>query len=352
MHAQLPSLLPLVCPACRARTGRGREMHTLSLDAIVRGGANNGDEVEEGALACDNRSCGRRYPIVDGIPIIVRDAAAHLSRFGIGVVAGEMHPSTAALLAEAGPDDAPWPQLVEHLSTYLDAHWGDRATPAPDGPTAPFGMEALASALAARAVAPVARAVELGCGVGRGLYELARGATLTVGVDLQLASLRRARRLLAGGALGYARRVAGRHYVTATVAPPPPPPPSTVALICADAMDPPLVPGAFDRVAALNLLDAAIAPPQILAVADGLCAAGGELVLASPYAWHSGVVAEEHRFGGADPAAALRRRLLAGDELEAVYAVEEEAELPWSLRRDARSAVHYRVHWLRARKPR
>src|SRR5262249_6491639 len=116
--------------------------------------------------------------------------------------------------------------------------------------------------------------------------------------------------------------------------------------------DPPLVPGAFDRVAALNVLDAVSAPPQIVSVADGLCAPGGELILASPYAWQSGVVAEEHRFGAADPAADLRRRVIEGLNLEARYVVEEEAELPWSLRRDARSAVLYRVHWLRARKPR
>ena len=118
-------------------------------------------------------------------------------------------------------------------------------------------------------------------------------------------------------------------------------------------MDPPLVPRSFDRVVALNVLDAVPSPPQIVAVADGLCAPGGELILASPYAWQSGIVADEHRFGGADPAGAI---CVAGSStamaLEARYIIEDEAELPWTLRRDARSAVVYRVHWLRARKSR
>jgi SAM-dependent methyltransferase len=179
---------------------------------------------------------------------------------------------------------------------------------------------------------------------------LARGAASVVGVDAQPASLRRARRILDGEALEYDRRVVGRHYTRARIDAPPAA--TNVQLVCADAMDPPLVPGTFDRVVALNVLDAVTSPPQLVAVADGLCAPGGELILASPYAWQSGIVADEHRFGGADPAADLRRRLVDGVALEARYVIEDECELPWTLRRDARSAVVYRVHWLRARKPR
>ena len=50
----------LVCLACRARTARGRELYTLSAG--------------EGGLTCDNERCRRRYPIVDGIPVVAADA--------------------------------------------------------------------------------------------------------------------------------------------------------------------------------------------------------------------------------------------------------------------------------------
>ncbi|MGZ3439555.1 MAG: methyltransferase domain-containing protein, partial [Polyangia bacterium] len=234
---------------------------------------------------------------------------------------------------------------------YLDAQWGDRATPPPDGPGAGFGMAAIAKKLAERASAPVDSAVELGCGVGRGLYELGRGAGDVVGVDAQPASLRRARRILDGESIEYDRRVVGQHYARARIDAPPATA-ANVQLVCADAMDPPLVPGSFDRVVALNVLDAVTSPPQLVAVADGLCAPGGELILTSPYAWQHGIVADEHRFGDADPAGALRRRLEEGSALEARYTVEDECELVWTLRRAARSAVVYQVHWLRARKAR
>lgn len=349
MIPTLPAQLPLVCPGCRARTERGREMHTLSLVASYREDA--AGEIVEGILGCDNPACRRRYPIIDTIPIILADPAAHLARFAVGVLERDLHPETAALLAEAGPDGAPYAHLVEHLSIYLDTHWGDCATPPSDGPGAGFGLAAIATQLRARAQVPVERAIELGCNVGRGLYELGRGAKLVVGLDLELAALRRARCLVSGRPLEYARRIVGRHYGVATLAPQVPTP-ATVALICADALDPPLVPQTFDRVAALNIIDAVAAPPQLLSVVDGLCAPGGELLLASPYAWQSGIVAEEQRLGGADPAADLRHRLTGGVALEARYRVEDDAELPWTLRRDARSATSYRVHWLRAQKPR
>ena len=278
-------------------------------------------------LVCDNPACARRHPIVDGIPVVAADPQAHLGTWG-------------AELADGEPE-----ALAEHLSIYLDAHWGDRALPVEK-----WGLEEIAGKLAARAAAPVERAVELGCGPGRGLYELSRGARAVTGVDAQLASLRRARRLFDGEPVDYGRRVVGRHYAPARITPPARA--GEVTLVCADALDPPLVPGSFDRVVALNVLDAVVSPPQLIAVADGLCAPGGEVILASPYAWQSGIVADEHRFGGADPAGALRRRLVEGEALEARYTVEDEAELPWVLRRDARSAVVYQVHWLRARKSR
>ncbi len=123
-----------------------------------------------------------------------------------------------------------------------------------------------------------------------------------------------------------------------------------MTLVCGDALDPPLVPGWFDRVVALNLLDSVRRPRQLLTVMDGLCARGGEIILSSPYAWQSGVVDEDARLGGADPAAEVARILREGDGLSGRYAIEDEAELPWTLRRDARSAASYRVHYIRARK--
>lgn len=308
--------LTLVCPGCRTRTGERLDVKTLERSAAE--------------LVCE---CGRRYPIVDEVPIVLPDPAAPF-------VEHELDPAAQALLVADGPDDAPYPRLVEHLSTYLDAHWGDRAAPA--DPMA-YAMGAFVDRLAA--LPHVEAVVELGCSAGRIVAELAQRADHVLGLELSLGSLRRARRLLDGETVAFARRMIGRHYATATIAP------GDRAvdgarrqLVCGDALDPPLIPEVYDRVVALNLLDSVARPRQLIKVIDGLCKPGGEVILSSPFAWASHVMQEPERIGGLDPAAEVRALL--GPR----FTVIDEAEVPWSLRRDARSRVSYRTYWLRARK--
>lgn len=299
----------LVCIGCRTRTAERIDVRTLERAGDV--------------LAC---ACGRRYPIIDGVPIVVADpGTVQLDR--------DLPVDVAELLAANGPDDAPYPRLLEHLSIYLDAHWGDGE----------LGVRPFVDKI--RALPRVASAVELGCSVGRIVAELP--ADRVVGVELSFGAIRRARQLLDGKPVRYGRRIAGRHYapVTAVAA--------AVAnreLVCADALDPPLVHAAYDRVVALNVLDSVRRPRQLLSVVDGLCAAGGEVILASPYAWQSGVVDEGARIGGADPATAVTQILREGVGLGARYRIEDEADLTWTLRRDARTVVTYDSHYVRARK--
>jgi len=319
----------LVCPGCRTRTAERLDVRTLDRHGDV--------------LAC---ACGRRYPIVDGVPIVLADPTGYLANEMTTVVERDLDPEVAALLVEHGSDDAPYARLLEHVSIYMDNQWGDRATPPPDGPGAGF-CEAILDKLRDRAAHRVDLAVELGCSVGRCVAELARGAVHTVGLDLQFGAVRRARRLLAGEPVVYGRRTIGRNYARATatgIAT------ANVTLICGDALDPPLIPAVYQRVVALNLLDSVRSPRQLLSVVDALCAPGGELILTSPYSWQSSYVDEEERFGGADPAAALADLLLHGHGLESRYTLEEVTELPWTLRRDARSAASYCIHYIRARK--
>jgi SAM-dependent methyltransferase len=332
--------LVLVCPGCRTRTADRLDLRTLE----PRG---RGD-----VLAC---ACGRRYPVVDGVPIVMADPSAYLRAEPATVVERDLPAEVVELLIAGGPDDAPYPRLIEHLSIYLDAHWGDRAEPPPEGPrgttAAGFGLGAIAAKIAERAGHRVELAVELGCSTGRIVAELAAGADRVCGLDLSFGAVRRARRLLDGERVEYARRVVGRRYAAAhAAAGDRVVPADRRVLVCGDALDPPLVPGVFGRVVALNLLDSVASPRQLLAVLDGLCAPGGEIVVSSPYAWQSSVMADHERLGAADPAAELTALLRAGTGLAARYEIEDEAELPWTLRRDARGVASYSIHYVRARK--
>src|SRR5690606_23330079 len=140
----------LVCPGCRTLSGDRLDVRTLERAGDL--------------LVCE---CGRRYPIVDGVPIVMKDPSAYVRAEIATIVERDLAPEVAAELVADGPDDAPYARLLEHLSIYLDAHWGDRAVPAPE-PTlslAPF-LDRIA------ALPRVASAVELGCSVGRVLAAL------------------------------------------------------------------------------------------------------------------------------------------------------------------------------------
>ncbi|MFT3699225.1 MAG: methyltransferase domain-containing protein [Kofleriaceae bacterium] len=293
----------LVCPGCRTRTPERIDVRTL--------------ERSNDLYVCE---CGRSYPIVDGIPVILEAPVIEPDP--------DVSPEAAAALVANLADDAPYAHLLEHLSIYLDSHWG--------------AQNPLAAKLAH--AEHVALTVELGCSVGRIVHELALSSDHVVGVELSLPAVRRARRLLAGEDVPYAQRQLGHHYTPAiahgSVT-------TNTTLICGDALDPPLIPGAYDRVVALNLLDSVRSPRQLLSVIDGLCAPNGEVILSSPYAWQTSIVDAPLPF---DPAESLLDILQTGDGLGSRYQILESTDLEWTLRRDARSSVSYRIHWVRARK--
>jgi SAM-dependent methyltransferase len=287
-------------------------------------------------LVCD---CGRRYPVLDGIPVVVRDLPLRMHDVIPTLERGD--PVAIAELVAASDVDSHKPQFAEDLSTYLDGHWGDHADPPPEH--AGFGLRELAARIAARREAPVRHACELGCSAGRITAELAAGADHVVAIEAQQIMLRRARRILAGERVPFRRRVIGPYYadasITAVRAPL-----ERITLVCGDALAPPLQPAMFDRVVALNVLDNIRDPAQLLTVMDSLCAVGGELIISCSYHWHRNVTPKLGPLASADPAGALIGWL--GPR----YRIEDEAEVPWLLRRDARCFTTYVTHYVRARK--
>ena len=197
-------------------------------------------------------ACGARYPVVDGIPIILRDLDAFLASEGPVLLARQdLDPALEeVLMLGSGGALARSLHLCRvygespesELTVWLRGEVG-RAHTDGRGPV-----------------------LEIGC--GRGI------SASSTGMDWNFAMLRQ---------------------------------PLSIpgVRICADAHDPPLLGGSFGTVVLANVLDSCRDPHLMLAQAAGLLAPGGRLICTCAFAFDDAITAPAHRFSEEELPAAL-----------------------------------------------
>lgn len=172
------------------------------------------------------------------------------------------------------------------LSEYLLFHYGDPEDILPAD--APAGMrEALDFAVRTPSrFTPLdgARALDLGCAVGRSTYEMTRWFPKVVGIDFSHAFIRAADRLRQGP-ISFQRLDEGRLTTPLEARLPDGVEPSFATFEQGDAMNLRADLGRFDRVHAANLLCRLPDPGRLLARLPDLVVRGGELILATPCTW-------------------------------------------------------------------
>lgn len=360
-RGHLDALRP-VCPACRRPDD---DAAPLALDRVALASP-GGDDVLEGTLACGR--CRREFPIVDGVPLLVPDLPtfvrnnqqALLQREDLGELA-------EGVLGDClGPGSA-FDVSRLHLSSYAWDHWGDLDVGAPgerpwareDAP--PGGLRRLLQrGLALAGPGPRGHAIDVGCGPGRTLFDLAArdDVDLVLGVDLHVPMLRLASAAVRRGVVRWPRREVGLVH-TRREARVDLPGREKVDVWCCDAAALPFRQGTFALGAGMNLVDSAAAPLQLLGALSHVLRLDGRAVLSSPYDWAGVATPAEAWIGGhgargplgGDSAALLRVALspaghpgAQGLELEA-----EEDGVPWAVRMHARATMRYRCHLVAAR---
>lgn len=240
---------------------------------------------EHGTLAC---GCGAVYPVVDDVPIVLRDLEAWIASEGAEALRRlDLPPATEALLARGA---------VARNRALADAY-----TRSAGGP--------LSAWLRARRLDGLV--LEVGAGVG------ALGRDDVVALDLNLALLR-------------------RH-------------PARVR-VCGDAADPPFLGGCFDALVLANVLDSCADPALVLAQADALLRPGGTLVVTCAYAFRDDVTPPARRFRPEELLAALDGGAPFRGYALPHRIVDHADHIEWTLRTGERVSHVYEVQGIVSKK--
>jgi SAM-dependent methyltransferase len=250
-------------------------------------------ELHPAGLACPN--CGAEYPVVDGVPLVMRSLDAWLATEAAVVFARRDLPEATAARLMRGAGGS-LPREAQLVRAYRDA------------PPSP-----LHERVAAWIAAQPGLILELGCGLGVG-GPVAQDRR--IGLDLSFSM---------------ARAYPGRGLV-------------------GDALDPPFEAGRFDNVLLCNVLDSCRDPRVLLAQADALLRPGGGMLITCAWAWH-----EEVTLVAARITPEQLRLALAGDRralgLTLQYTVEAlEDPVIWRLRAGPRTVHEHSVMLLALRK--
>ena len=223
------------------------------------------------------------------------------------------------------------------LDEYLLFHYGTATELLPTMMSAaPVLREAMAEAVdfPVRTVGyftplPEARALDLGCAVGRSSFELSAICAEVIGLDFSHAFIRAATALRDGRCLTYQRHEEGHHRTTLSACMPAHARPECVSFEQGDAMDLRADLGSFDRVHAANLICRLPAPLRLLDRLPALVRPGGELVLATPCTWLAEFTPPDHWPPG-ETFAWLKEQL--GPSFELIHSTHE----PFLIRETAR----------------
>jgi SAM-dependent methyltransferase/uncharacterized protein YbaR (Trm112 family) len=345
--------IELFCPRCR-RPGPDHIIQSeLEMGDIL---AWDGDFILEGFLICTNPQCRFRYPILNGVPIIVKDLKGWVesSQSSLTNITGN-YSGMQIWLADLVKSGAQARTEQAVSSAYLDFHYGDMEdAPAPIrsiADPASYWQTMNDMAQPSRSDHNML-AIDIGCSVGRFTFDLARLYSLAIGIDTNFAPVSLAACFQRNKQVVYERKIHGnvyKEYAKAYV------PPRNVLFMVADALDPPFRAQYFDFVAALNVLDSIRIPLMLIGQIDALLKPGGELLLSSPYEWNADICnPSEWLESDESDGPAMVRLIFEGKmfkEMGLRFSVlQEQMDVPWILRNHRRYWNLFFVHLLKLRK--
>ncbi len=234
---------------------------------------------------------------------------------------------------------------------YLLFHYGgaEDILPHPSGPhdALGFAVRCVDELIDPSIMPSGARALDIGCAVGRSSFELARICQEVVGLDYSAAFIAAAERLRVEGELEFTHAIEGDRVATTVARRPVGVDASRVRFATGDAMALPGDLGTFDVVLAANLLCRLPDPRVFLDRLPGLVKPGGQLLMTTPLTWLEEFTPRGNWIGGREGAASA-------DELQRLLEPSFELcfakDLPFLIREHARKfqwSVAWGTRWVR-----
>ncbi len=233
------------------------------------------------------------------------------------------------------------------LDEYLLFHYGlpQEVLPWPQGPheALGFAVRTVTELLDPSRLGSPAKALDLGCAVGRSSFELAASCSEVLGIDYSHSFIEAASELAVAGALSYQRADEGSAVTSLTAKVPAALPRETVRFEQGDAMHLRTDLGAFDVVHAANLFCRLTQPQLLLQRLPELVLPGGQLLLTTPCTW-----LEEFTPSANWPAGSTRDWLK--QSLNTYFELALEQDMPFLIREHARKyqwSVALGMRWIR-----
>lgn len=175
------------------------------------------------------------------------------------------------------------------LAEYVLFHYGEpqEVLPWDFGPQTALGfaVRSVTELIDPELIPENARALDLGCAVGRSCYELASSCTEVLGVDYSQSFVDAAEKIRREGQLAYPRVDEGQKQTVLTALRPKVGDAAAICFEQGDAMALREDIGSFDVVHAANLLCRLTEPKRLLERLPSLVKPGGQLLLTTPCTW-------------------------------------------------------------------
>lgn len=226
----------------------------------------------------------------------------------------------------------------EALEQYLFFHYGEprEYLPYPDGPheAAGYPWRAVQALLDTKSLPEAARALDLGCAVGRSSFEFSRYCREVVGIDLSRSFIQAARSMQRRGEVPISYVVEGTRRQKTRLRRPRGAHPDRVFFRVGDAQKLPSRLGRFDVALLLNLIDRLPDPRVALQrLIDNHLNPGAQLLIASPYTWLPDFTPPDRWLGGT-PGRSTFQALQ--NMLESRFRLIKRVQLPFLIREHAR----------------